>query len=168
MIVLANEQGLLHLDPLNSNPADVVQYISADGSIREMPLGDFSKMVLNYEAYKDLKDGGIAPEFNKRYDVWRVGGKNNEFGFISSGRYVDNGQQVWQSFATIRGTDRTQDLVENIIQPPEISTTLVENVVYKTVLEAPVEEDASLIPIPFAPRYPLESIPRERTKDKTT
>ncbi len=160
IIALADENGLLDLNPNDTDPSHMMSYIDTDGSIKQMQLGQFSKMVLNYDAYKGLEDGNIATELNRRFDVWKVG-RSNEFGFISAGRYVEqDGQQVWQSFATIRGKAEvgaiTMERAEQIFEPAKIQLGRPVAPIYEAVTEVTVPRESIPVAIPFAPRYPLE------------
>lgn len=148
--------GRLILDPnadgnLHINPAD----------LNSMTLSDFSRIIMNQEALH-TGTGGNATEFHNNLGVWNLGGPNSETGYISAGRLVEqNGAKVWQSFATIRGTGTP---------PPEIPGTIIEKIPTFTPeisMPPPPPEfipfagdkfEAPFIPIPFAPRHPLEKM----------
>lgn len=103
------KDGQLRLNPFDVDPTHVVKTPSGD-----IQLGTFSQMVLDYDKYKNLADGDIATEFHNRMDTWRLnGGEPGKMGTISAGRLVErDGRQVWQSFATIRGSGSSLDFIE--------------------------------------------------------
>lgn len=141
--------GQLHLNPnadpsLHINPADP----------KSMTLGEFSRMVLNEQVLKGLPDGNIATELYSHQDVFNLG-QNGKPGFIEAGRIVDrNGEKVLQAFATIRGTAPMPEAIKILTEIPP-KTTLTFEIIPPTpeVFEAP-----PIIPIPFAPRHPLEPL----------
>lgn len=144
--------GRLNLDP-NADPSLTFNTPNGPLSVRE-----FSQMVLNQDAYDNLSNGDIATEFNKRFDVWQIGA-DGKMGTISAGRLMDG--NVWQSFATIRGSGTIPEMVEIIhsdgpnfeITPPEATEG--------TPGEYLEQEAPPVIPIPMAARRPLEPITRE-------
>jgi hypothetical protein len=123
IIALSDDKGFLNLNVKDVDPTHFVKYIDTDGVTKQMQTAEFSQMVLNYDAYHGLENGNIATELNGRFDVWKVGGKTSgdDFGFISAGRFVDqDGKNVWQSFATIRGKGETSPIIQQIAESAKI------------------------------------------------
>ncbi|MFA9288739.1 MAG: fructose-bisphosphatase class III [Weeksellaceae bacterium] len=96
----ANEQG-----KFDFNINDTTNYVSfPDGT--KMTVADFSRMMINPQAYTPtLENGNIATELTGRQWVFNIGDPEGKNGFISAGRLMKdaNGNDVFQSFATIRG-----------------------------------------------------------------
>lgn len=165
--------GKLTLDPNDTDPTHVIQ--TPNGP---MQLGEFAKILLNQDKLAKLPDGDIATEYytnikgENRLDVWQLnGGEQGRFGLISAGTVAEqNGQPVFKSFATIRGAGETPDTIGK----PEPRTTppyTIEHVIPPPAIEfipppaPPLPEvyDSPIIPIPFAPRHPLEPLRRPET-----
>lgn len=150
IIASADTDGTLTLNP------DAAPGVPLDlSNPNSIDIANFSKTVLNQGA---LADGtaGNATELNNHLDVFNLGADGKP-GFISAGRLIDvNGEKVWQSFATIRGTGTPPtQLTETITKfIPEIS---MPHAVIPPVA-SPSDFNMPIIPIPFAPRYPLEAM----------
>lgn len=138
--------GKLALDPNDLDPTHIIQ--TSKGPLQ---LGEFSKMVLNQDALQKYPNGNIATEVFDRQDVFNLG-QGGKDGFIEAGRMLNkDGVNVLQDFATIRGITEAQPTIPKEIftfEPP-IATEF--DPPPPTELEPP-----PLIPIPFAPRFPLE------------
>lgn len=149
------EGGKLLLDPTDNNPAHLIQ--TSQGP---MPLGEFSRMVLNEQVLKGLPDGNIATELYSHQDVFNLG-QSGKPGFIEAGRIVDqNGKEVLQAFATIRGTAPMPEAVKILTEIPPKTTPVFEIIPPPTpeVFVPEAFEAPPIIPIPFAPRHPLEPL----------
>lgn len=140
--------GKLALDPNDLDPTHVIQ--TSKGPLQ---LGEFSRMVLNQDALQKYPNGNIATEVFDRQDVFNLG-QGGKDGFIEAGRMLNkDGVNVLQDFATIRGITEAQPTIPKEIfafEPP-IATEF--DPPPPTELEPP-----PLIPIPFAPRFPLEKM----------
>lgn len=150
--------GKLRLDP-NS-----MREITVGG--KTMTLGEFSKMVVNQNALKPLSNGDIATELYNRQNVFKLGlgGKN---GFIEAGTLVPDRPEgkVLQAFATIRGNGEVQvELPKGFIPEITLKGPWTEEIpklapAPEVPQPQPIEGEApSIIPIPFAPRHPLERL----------
>ncbi len=144
-----------------------------DGRIRLDPnapgkIGEISRMVLNQHALQQLPDGNIATELRGHQDVFNIGA-NGKPGFIEAGRVVERGGvNVLQDFATIRGTSPIPETVGVPVEVPGTPTPTYE-IIPPISEEAPVtpEETPFIIPIPFAPRHPLEPLRKPGGVDRT-
>jgi len=154
-----NFDGRLTLDP---NAEASVTFDTPNGP---MALRDFSQLVLNQDAYKDLPDGDIATELNQRFNVWNLGGEG-KMGTISAGRLTEN--NVWQSFATIRGAGEMASTIttESIVPAHEVIDLVPPNAteyVPKPGIPLIPERLPGEVPVPiyvpekFHPLEPLES-----------
>jgi len=152
IVALSDNNGFLDLNPSDNDPTHFVRIIESDGTVKNMQLGEFSKIVVDETKYQGLLDGNIATEAARRFDVWKVGGPNGEYGLVSAGRFIEqNGKHVWQSFATIRGKGLPGG--EELI-PPVITPNLITDEVTKVIPPA----ESLPFAIPFVPRYPLPPI----------
>ena len=150
--------GLLHL-----NPNDTAHFITMP-DVTEMSIADFSKMVLNQDLVSKFPDGNIASELYNHQDIFRLGADG---GFIEAGRMVDhNGTKVLQAFATIRGNAEAQAIIPgNPLPVIDLTGSITETVPATTpsfdIIPPPGEHpEIPIIPIPFAPRHPLEPLRR--------
>ncbi len=139
--------GQLRLDPNDIDPTHIIQ--TDQGPLQ---LGEFSKMVLNEQALQQYPDGNLATELYSRQDVFNLG-EGNKYGFIEAGRLQDRGGvNVLQHFATIRGLGPIPQTID-IPVPPTI-----EIIPPEAIPTPEVGDEIPLIPIPFAPRHPLEPL----------
>ena len=151
--------GLLHL-----NPNDTAHFITMpDGT--QMPIADFSKMVVNQDLVGKFPDGNIASELYSQQDIFRLGA-DGKMGFIEAGRMVDqNGAKVLQAFATIRGSAEAQAVIPgNPVPVIDLTGNITETVQVTTpsfdIIPPGEHPEIPIIPIPFAPRHPLEPLRR--------
>ncbi len=161
VMVFADTNGELRLDP--NDTKNMVTF--ADGT--KMPVSEFAKAVYDEQKLAALHpaDGNVATELNAKtnpdyFNVWKLGGtKGDQFGLISAGTYVVNdpatGEDTWKSFATIRGAGATTG-----IETPGGPTTIFETKILPIERSAEIipPSEIPLIPIPFAPRHPLERL----------
>lgn len=155
--------GKLNLDPNDIDPTHVIQ--TPNGTIQ---LGEFAKILLNQPKLATLPDGNIATEYftnikgEYRLNVWQLnGGMEGKFGLISAGTLQTDevGNQVFKSFATIRGAGPTPDTI-GILVPKDIPPHTIDHMIPPPAVEfvppdAPIAFDAPWIPTPFVPRNPL-------------
>jgi len=165
------QDGLLHL-----NPMDTTHFVRmGDGS--QMSIGDLSKMIVNPDELAKLKDGDIATELFHHREVFQLG-MDGKKGYWEVGRMVDHdGKKVLQTFATGRGTSDAVGLKITEIPGTPTTKTVVDHIPGRTFVETipgspqseiipPTYTEFSvnpvdtipLIPIPFAPRHPLERL----------
>lgn len=136
--------GKLLLNPNDIDPTHIIQ--TSKGPLQ---LGEFSKMVLNQDALQKYPDGNLGTEFYSRQDVFNLG-QDGKYGFIEAGRVINkDGVNVLQHFATIRGLSDTPTPTNIIHLVPPDATEFD----FPSAAEAP-----PIIPIPFAPRHPLERL----------
>lgn len=160
--------GKLTLDPNDMDPTHVIE--TSNGP---MQLGEFAKILVNQDKLAQLPDGDIATEYytnikgENRLDVWRLNGdQEGKFGLISAGTVTEqDGEKVFKSFATIRGTGQTPDNIEIRIEkvtPPYMIDHMTPPPAVEFVPPpAPPETPPPFIPwIPtdFAPRNPLQPL----------
>ncbi len=131
-----------HINPANPN---------------SLTIGDFSKIVINQDVLRQV--GGDATELNNNFNVWNLGADGKP-GFISLGRVVEapNGTSEWQSFSAITGTGNAPAEIPTVVQ--KTIQTFVQDFSLPHLPTPPVEHDygTPFIPIPFAPRWPLERL----------
>ena len=157
--------GLLHLDP-NDN----AHYIDKE---KTMTIGEFTKMVINEQYFNGLQDGNIATEPYSNQQVFDLC-RDGNIGYIHAGRVVDRGgNNIVQSFATIRGFGQARDTIQLrtetpgerifVLTPPDrpglVPQPPVELTQRITALPpGAVEVIVPGIATPFAPRLPLEQL----------
>ncbi|MBI3069768.1 MAG: protein kinase [Candidatus Levybacteria bacterium] len=148
--------GKLRLDP---NDTDPTHFVEVDG--KKIPLGQFSKMVLDQDALKPLPDGDIATEVYNRREVFRLG-LDGKMGTIEAGTMADRKEgKVLQAFATIFGKGEVQvEAPPSFIANVELLQRLDQTELVPThqIIPPPEFEAPPIIPIPFAPRHPLEPL----------
>lgn len=170
LVVTANSDGYRSLNPKDHDPDHFIRF--ADGS--KMQRGRFSRLVLNSKAYAHLPDGDIATESNGLEDTFKLAGRDGTgAGHISAGRLVErNGQQVWQSFATIHGTGRTPEhVVQHAKQyildlkipgekpaPPVPPAHPSEGAILDQILAHRTKMGVVALATPWTPRKPLETL----------
>ena len=117
------------------------------------------KMVVNRDALAKLSDGNIATELTGRQEIFTIGGADGKMGTIEAGRLVpgQNGTAL-QTFATIRGSTPTPTVTGGITIPSFSVDAPITEAVHVTELIPPSEREIPIIPIPFAPRHPLEAL----------
>lgn len=144
--------GQLRLDPNSAAPIAL-----PDG--RTVTLGEFSQMVVNQGQVAPLPDGDIATEVFGREEVFNLG-LDRRMGFIEAARLVNrDGQNILQTFATIRGASAPQ--VE-IVREFQVAINVAQEVPTKIptfeISPKGPGEVPPVIPIPWAPRRPLEPV----------
>lgn len=98
--------GKLRLDP-NADPSLLIN----PNDSNSMRLRDLSRLVINQEALQKLDDGNIATELTGNEEVFAV--CHGSPGFVEAGRMAQQeGKDVFQAFATIRGKTEIADKVE--------------------------------------------------------
>ena len=152
--------GLLHLDPNDTTHMVTM----GDGS--QMSIAELSKMIVNQDELAQFNDGDIATEVYNRREVFRLG-NNGRKGWWEVGRMTDqNGQKVLQTFATGRGVSDAVGVKTTEIPGLPTTQTITEIIPGKPEFEiippkfTELHDPIPLIPIPFAPRWPLEPLTR--------
>lgn len=144
---------------LRLDPNDTTHFVEFNG--KKITLGEFSKMVLNQDALKPLPNGDIATEVYNRREVFRLG-LEGKMGTIEAGRIADRSEgKVFQAFATIFGKGEIQaEVPQRFIANVELLQRLDQIELFPThqITPPPETEAPPIIPIPFAPRHPLEPL----------
>lgn len=140
------------------DPTDYVHHIDPNNP-NSMFVGDFSKLVLNQQELSKIPDGTLASELYNHRDVFNLA-QNGKPGFMEAGQLV-RGPDVntLQVFATGEGTG---EIPTGIPIPHELTTfnlnaPIVEHINSFDILPPGSHPEIPIIPIPFAPRHPLES-----------
>lgn len=149
--------GQLHLDPNSNAPVPGTS----------LTVGQITRMLIDEERLKKLPDGNIATEFFNRQDVFKIGA-NGEYGLIQAGRLIDqDGQNVFQSFAAIRGNGPASITTET---PGNFLSTIKLTDVLKTKIEerTPTYSFTATEPPLHGIDFPLIPIPGRVNIEKST
>lgn len=144
------------------DPSDTIHHINPDDP-NSMTVAEFSQLVLNQGALQKIPDGSLASELNNHRDVFTLGrdGKNGfmEAATLSNG----NNGKILQVFATAQGNGQAP---EQIIGAPKtifensfsVNSPIVEKIPGLELIPPTEDGEIPIIPIPFAPRHPLERL----------
>lgn len=151
--------GTVTLDPSDTDPSHVVTGTNGE----KWQLGELSKVILNQDAISGLPDGNLVTEIGHQ-DVFRIGNPNGGRGFIEAGRILtDENGKTLQAFATIQGTTSlpqeasVSTFASEINLKEPIIGSVPENLPTFDIVP-PEFEPPPMIPLDWAPRYPLEKL----------